>query len=274
MVRSISVVFAVVAVVAAVEYCEDNPGAVLRTATGTIKEGRGRYQNNMDCSLIIEPNAKGPDDELVLTFDKADLEKDYDWVEVYAPAGSYGNAAPVQAFSGGDFKGSKVRTKQSSMRVRFRSDNSGRKGGFVASWHLEQKQYVVCNERNSRTLTAREGRFAEATGKYPNKMHCSLTIEPENMVEGEVIHITFTRGDTEQDYDFVRIFAPAGSNTVKATKSGNFDGYSFRTSETSVRVDFTSDASTNADGYEAEYRVEQAPPTPAPTPVPPPPPPP
>lgn len=101
-------------------------------ATGTLTDSggsSGNYSNNEDCDFLINPVGDSP---ITLTFFDFDLESGYDFLTIYdGPT----DDSPVLAnrLSGTNLPAS-VTSSGGSMLVRFSSDGSQTRDGFIANW--------------------------------------------------------------------------------------------------------------------------------------------
>ena len=89
---------------------------------------------------------------------------------------------------------------------------------------------------------------------YQSDALCTWSID----CGSDVVHLVFTQLETEQDYDFVNIFdsADADYSFEVAELSGHFADLpevEFVSTGGNMAIEFTSDESVGAAGFEAEY---------------------
>lgn len=89
---------------------------------------------------------------------------------------------------------------------------------------------------------------------YTHNADCEWLIEPVN---ARMIELAFLSFDTEEGFDFVRVY---GGNSSAAPLLGEFSGSSLpdtvRVVGSAMFVSFTSDNNTSGDGFQAVYRAD------------------
>lgn len=100
-------------------------------------------------------------------------------------------------------------------------------------------------------------------GNYDDDAECEWTIECE--AEGTVAILEFDEFETESDYDYVKVYdgGSIADSVLSVGVSGEISGdiadlpaadKTFQSSEGSMTIQFVSDESLNAGGFEAAYR--------------------
>lgn len=117
---------------------------------------------------------------------------------------------------------------------------------------------VLCS--GAQTISTCSGTITDgSSGVYNNNMSCTWLIAPANATS---VSITFTNFNTEQDYDFVRVYN--GSN-ASAPLLGQYSGSSLPGTLTAnsgqMFVRFTSDVTITSDGFSANYSCTAPTPT-------------
>ena len=101
-------------------------------ATDTLTDSggsSGKYSNNESCDFLIQPSGAGT---ITLIFSAFQLENGYDFLTIYD--GSTDSAPKLANKLTGNSTPENVTSSGGTMLVRFTSDSSQKKHGFVASW--------------------------------------------------------------------------------------------------------------------------------------------
>jgi hypothetical protein len=225
----------------------------LQAATGTISDGIGPYNANMNCEWIIDVSG------VELSFSAFSTESGYDFVTVYDGSLSQeigrfsGTAIPSEVMSSG------------SLRVVFTSDGSVEDLGFTASYTvrslpaspvyappstiptLESPNVLLsgvqCNGEWSVMIdsTTRIG-----LSNYLNSATCIWNLQASSQQQ---LSLTFTMLNTEAGYDFVRVY---DSSDLKGSFSGSTLPPIIRSTRSSLAVHFYSDSSVLGEGFAAD----------------------
>lgn len=236
---------------------------VKNTATGTFTDGSGssNYTDNSDCFWLIAPPGAG---SITLSFTGIfDLEvyNCSDKITVYNGADTTASVIAVLCGNNTMTPPTPVTGTAGNMLVRFKSDFSYNNAGWNASYTTSIAPPVYCSGQS--TLNAASGNFSDGSGNsnnYGDNANCSWLIEPAGAAS---ITVTFSAFDTEAGMDFVKIY----DNSVSpASQIASFSGNSLPSATTvnsgSVLVEFTSNNTTTAQGWDASYTSTQIPPPP------------
>ena len=101
-------------------------------ATDTLTDSggsNGTYSNNEFCDFLIQPTGAGT---ITLTFSAFALENGYDFLTIYD--GSTDSAPKLANKLTGNSTPASVTSSGGTMLVRFTSDSSQKKNGFIANW--------------------------------------------------------------------------------------------------------------------------------------------
>lgn len=252
-----SVIFSQTAVA---QFCSGT--IVKNTSTGTFTDGSGssNYSDNSDCMWLIAPPGAG---SITLSFTGVfDLEvyNCSDKITVYDGGDTTANVIAVLCGNNSMTPPTPVTSSGGIMLVRFTSDFSYNNAGWNASYTTSIAPPVYCSGQN--TLNAASGNFGEGSGSnnYGDNANCSWLIEP---VSATSVTVTFNTFDTEAGMDFVKIY----DNSVSpASQIASFSGNSIPSATTvnsgSVLVEFTSNNTTTATGWDASYTSTTTPPPP------------
>ena len=100
-------------------------------ASGTLTDSggsNGNYSNYQDCEFLIKPTGAN---SVTLIFSAFNLENRYDYLTIYDGAT---NASPILKNLTGSSLPSSITSTGGAMLVRFRSDYSETRSGFIADW--------------------------------------------------------------------------------------------------------------------------------------------
>lgn len=211
----------------------------------TDGSGSADYQDNADCSWLIQPAGAN---QVTLTFNSFDTELNYDSVKVYD--GVNANAPLLLEWTGNTIP-SAVTSTTGAMFVRFVSDGSQTDAGWEASYTSSGTAF--CN--GGTTLTGQTGAFSDGSGasNYANNAFCYWNIAPAGAT---TITLNFTAFDTEANYDGVIVY---DGETVNDPVLLNWSGTNLPPATTStgskMLVVFTSDATVTQGGFDANYTI-------------------
>ena len=115
-----------------------------------------------------------------------------------------------------------------------------------------RKATPACTPGNTTTLTGREGRFGISRAEYRDDMERCWVIRPE-LAEGERVLLHFPRVQVEVHYDFVWV---RGLDEAEETEVQEDQSY---VSTAGFHVRFKTDSSETGGGWEATWKIQQAP---------------
>ena len=161
----------------------------------TDGSGSADYQDNADCSWLIQPAGAN---QVTLTFTSFDTELNYDSVKVYDGVNAN---APLLLEWTGNATPSAVTSTTGAMFVRFSSDASQTEAGWEASYTSSGTAF--CN--GGTTLTGQTGSFSDGSGgsNYANNAFCYWNIAPAGAT---TITLNFSAFDTEANYDGIIVY--------------------------------------------------------------------
>ena len=217
----------------------------LTAMTGTFSDGSGsaNYQNNLNCSWLIQPSGA---DSIAISFSSFKTEANYDTVFVYAGETT---SSPLLLTWWGNTLPPTVKSTVGAMLVRFSSDVSATDSGWTASYIAYGTSY--CNGGNQ--LTAAAGSFTDGSGtnNYGNNALCYWLITPPCATS---VTLSFSSFNTELGYDFLKVYN--GNNTsaplLLSTSGTNLPSNVTATSGQMLVV-FTSDYLIKYPGFAASY---------------------
>ena len=227
-------------------FCSGN--SVLTASSDVFSDGSGsaNYQDNADCSWLIQPTGAS---QITLTFTSFDTELNYDSVKVYDGVNEY--AALLLEWTGNTTPPNAITSTTGAMYVRFVSDASQTDAGWEASYTSSGTAF--CN--GGTTLTTQTGTFSDGSGasNYANNAFCYWKITPAGATD---ITLNFTAFDTEANYDGVIIY---DGESVNDPVLLDWSGTSLPPATTStgdkMLVVFTSDATVTQGGFDANYSI-------------------
>ena len=208
------------------------------------------YENDLDCSWLIEVDE---DSVIVLSFSEFDIEYDYDFIEVYDGSD---NTTPLITVLTGSAIPVSVTSSGNQMYIRFTSDDyQSNSNGWEASYSsMHNSLFVSGVECEDHVLNSTSESFTDGSGTnaYGVDLDCSWLIEAE---EGNVIDLSFTSFDTEQGFDFLKVYD--GGDDTTAILLGAFSGDEIppliTSSGNKLFITFTSDEYVSRNGWEANY---------------------
>ena len=137
--------------------------------------------------------------------------------------------------------------------------------GFDASQH-GAFQFMITDQggagvdpcQGTMTLAREAAAISFMDGTYEHDAQCDWQIRCPASADGQsLVSLTFERFDTELDYDFVSVYDGDSSDAqLLALLSGRMDQLgqtSFTSTTSSLLIEFTSDESESAQGFEASY---------------------
>lgn len=217
----------------------------LTAMIGTFSDGSGNanYQNNLNCSWLIQPTGA---DSIAISFSSFKTEANYDTVFVYAGPTS---SSPLLLTWWGNTLPPNVKSTVGAMFVRFSSDVSGTDSGWTANYVAYGTSY--CNGGNQ--LTAATGSFTDGSGtnNYGNNSLCYWLITPPCATS---VSLSFSSFSTELGYDFLNIYN--GNNTAAPlllSTSGTSLPSNVTATSGQMLVVFSSDYLIKYPGFAASY---------------------
>ncbi|WP_196888510.1 CUB domain-containing protein [Aureivirga sp. CE67] len=229
-------------------FCEGD--SELNDSTGTFTDGSGddNYEDNSNCSWLINPeNAI----QITLSFSDFNTETGYDFVRVFD--GEDDSATLLAAFSGNNIPES-ISTSfgVGEMFVRFTSDGSVNRPGWTANYtSVINEPCDGLTELNTETGILFDGLLNE---DYTNNSDCSWLI---NVDDAAQIFLNFTEFNLEEN-DYVKVYD--GENE-SATLLGEYTGSTLPAEvyttfgNNKMFVEFTSDDSEVNTGWYANYHA-------------------
>ncbi|MEQ9353308.1 MAG: CUB domain-containing protein [Vicingaceae bacterium] len=231
-------------------YC--NNQTVFTGASGFFNDGSpfGRdYLNNTDCSWLIQPST--PNRRITLTFFGGafnfNTQANIDTVTIYD--GPTTNSPILRTLSGTPGF-TTINSSGGSMLITFKSDSSITAGG----WRANYTTSLAPSCAGTTSLTTANGTFDDGSADslvYSENNSCNWLIQPPGATK---IALQFSRFKTESANDFVRVY---DGNNSSAPLLGTFSGSvlppSIISSGGSLFVQFTTNATINETGWEANY---------------------
>lgn len=211
---------------------------------GMINDGSGMfdYGNNADCTWKIYA---GGYDEITLDFAEFDVAAG-DTLFVYDGQDSQ---APVLATLTGNALPGKISSSDAHIFLKFVTDGSGVSSG----WALDYSSVNNMTCSGQTLLTDLQGDIEDGSGAdpYSNASNCRWLIQPPNAQD---ITLTFTSFQTEEGYDYVRVYDGEDENAALLGEySGGTLPGSVMSSGGSLFVWFESDDLIRQAGWEASY---------------------
>ena len=214
--------------------------------------GSGDYGDNSDCKWLIQPSGAT---SVTLSFSAFATENNFDFVKVYD--GSTTTATLLGSFSGTTVPSS-ITSTGGTLLVHFTSDGSTGASGWAASYTSTSGSVNGCS--GSTTFLAATGSFSDGSGtsNYGNNGQCDWLIQP---VGATSITLDFNSFDTEFNYDYVKVYdGPNTSSTLMAAYSGSSIPASLTSTGGSMLVEFVTNGSNTAGGWDATYSSTSNPP--------------
>lgn len=228
--------------------CSSSPS---NSASDTLTDSGGsgsNYSNNEFCDFLIQPtNAT----TITLTFSAFNLESGFDFLTVYDGSTS-GSPVLANNLSGTSLPAS-VTSTGGAMLVRFTSDSSVTRSGFISSWTSASTpaNSAICNSSNSTSSSGTLTDSGGTSGNYSDNENCQFLIQPTG---GGNITLSFSAFNYENNFDFVRVY---DGTTTSSTLLGTFTNTSIPTdvvaTSGSMLVVSTSDGSITRSGFQATW---------------------
>jgi Zn-dependent metalloprotease len=227
-------------------FCSGTTNLTATSGSFTDGSGSSNYNNNQNCKWVIAPVGAN---QITLNFTSFATEANYDTVFVYnGPNESYpvlmtwwGNALPPTVSTSAG---------TGAICIKFKTDNTVTAAGWAANY-TSTGITPSCDGGN--VLAAPTGTFTDGSGtsNYGNNQLCYWLIAPPCATS---VTLSLTQLNTEAGYDGLIVYN--GSSTSSPVL-GSFSGTTLPSSVTAssgqMLVVFTSDFSTNAQGFSANY---------------------
>lgn len=228
-------------------YCV--PQTTFTASSGNFRDGSPtglHYFNNTNCEWLIQP----ADTNLAvgINFFLFETELVNDVVTIYDGATT---ASPVLAIlSGNNPTIPNLLSTGNSMLVTFNTNGSQTGGGWRAFYNTQ----LIPTCSGTTNLTAASGTFDDgsvATADYGPNMNCSWLIQPPGAT---FIHLDFNRFDTQVNFDSLTIYDGPNSSSPKiGSYNGNVIPAAIFSSGNSLYVEFKTNATQNATGWDISY---------------------
>jgi len=222
---------------------------------GTIEDGSGpvdNYQDLADCTWLISPQTSDDSiSSIKLKFSRFDIALD-DNLIIYD--GSTTNDEILATLTGSEIP-EPIITTGNEMLIQFVTDDSNTSNGWLASFSSTVPDY--CQGLTS--MTEEQDSFTDGSGNftYHNSTICMWAIIPDS---AEKVTLTFTKFDTEEDKDVIKIFDYETQEQL-AEYSGYYAPESLPLPVTSYSgkmfVTFSTNHNTTFDGWEANYYTSE-----------------
>ena len=215
---------------------------------GTIEDGSGPladYQNNANCSWLIEPNDSIS--SISISFERFNTDV-ADVLTIYD--GPTTSATVLGTFSGSTMPTQTITSTGPQVLITFTSNSSVTAQGFLLKYTANLVNF--CNANTS--LTDASGSFSDGSGRfdYRNSANCKWNITPPNAVS---VTVTFSNFNTETTNDFVKILDMV-SSTPLAVYSGDHTSSPLQpvTSTTGkMMIMWISNKTIQGSGWDATY---------------------
>lgn len=221
------------------------PNATYTAATGAIEDGSGtmNYQNNLNCSWTIAPFRAA---SVTATFNSFNVSA-ADTLYIYD--GTSSTAPLINKYSGANLPPNVV-ANSGAMHVEFVTDGSTVNSG----WDFNYTSFIPLSCSGLTTLTAGSGTFEDGSliGNYDNNLNCTWLIQPTG--NPAVITFNMNRMNLANFGDRVRVYDGTNSGgTQIANYFGNNIGVTVSAYSGAMFIEFTTDGSGTAQGWEGTY---------------------
>jgi Peptidase C10 family/Spi protease inhibitor/Secretion system C-terminal sorting domain/CUB domain len=228
-------------------YCTGT--TTLTTLTGMFEDGSGpleNYQNNANCSWLIQPST--PVDYITIEFIEISTESTNDIITIYEGATT---SSPVVGTYSGSTLPSVMNVNGTAALVTFTSNGSTVNSGWKISYYSRPTDFC----ENLTQLTAPSGDIDDGSGayEYANTTVCRWQITPPGMQQIILYFDAFDLGSG----DIVRVY-DAQNQILLDEFTGSVIPSAVVCNATSMQVQFITDPSITADGFEAHYTSSNA----------------
>jgi len=229
-------------------------GSTTLTAdNGNISDGSPLFRNyadNTDCSWLIKPNT--PNRIITVNFPfpafNFRTEANKDIVRIYD--GETTSDPLLRTISGNPNSISPIVSSGGSLLITFKSDSVNTDRGWRGNYTTAPDP--TCNGKT--TFTAASGTFDDGSQTnvvYTENNDCSWLIEPPG---AQIVTLQFNRFETEGSNDIVSVYDGSDANApLIGSYSGNLIPPSIVSSDSSLFVEFKTNATDNRLGWEATY---------------------
>lgn len=228
---------------------------IFNAPAATITDGSGSqaYVNNTDCKFLIAPsNATS----ITLHFNEFSTEYTFDWLKIYdGPGESY----PLLASVSGNNIPPDITSSGGSVFLHFHSDNTITAQGWSLSYTSSflPPPPKECNGWHTYIAPSGKITHGDENSFYKNNSDCKFLINPPGAAS---ISLQFLFFDTEQDFDFVKIYdGPNTDSPLLAVLSGVGTNQPILSTGGSMLIHFTSDHAITAGGWYAVYNSSMLP---------------
>jgi len=212
---------------------------------GTFDDGSGpsNYQNNSNCSWLIEPSITVA--KIKLSFDVFGTENNNDVVTVYDGDNT---SAPVLGTFSGTTVPSLITSNTGKVLVTFTTNATGTASGWHASYTSTYPNY--CS--NLTSFTALSDTFSDGSGsnKYNPVTSCRWRIMPPGATS---ITLSFSEFDLNSGSDVVEIYDVSSGNVLLTSYTGSSIPPTETYNVSKLMLWFKSNTQTPAEGFKASY---------------------
>ncbi|OQA01207.1 MAG: Streptopain precursor [Bacteroidetes bacterium ADurb.Bin408] len=217
----------------------------LTAIAGTFDDGSGpsNYQNNSDCSWLIDPTI--PVAKIKISFDLLNTESSNDLVTIYDGENT---SAPVLGTYSGTTLPSLITSNTGKVLVRFTTNGSG----TAAGWHISYSSTFPNYCSNLTNLTAIADTFSDGSGSnnYNPVTSCRWRIMPTGAT---AITLTFTEFNLPNPSDLVEVYDVSSGNVLLDQYTGTTIPAEYVYNASKIMVWFKSNTQTPGAGFRASY---------------------
>lgn len=217
----------------------------LTAIAGTFDDGSGpsNYQNNNDCSWLINPTI--PVSKIKISFDLLNTESGNDVVTVYDGENT---SAPVLGTYSGTTIPALITSNSGKVLVRFTTNGSG----TAAGWHISYSSTYPTYCTNLTNLTSIADTFSDGSGSnnYNPVSSCRWRIMPTGAT---AITLTFTEFNLPNASDLVEVYDVSTGNVLLDQYTGTSIPTEYVYNTSKIMVWFKSNTQTPGAGFRASY---------------------
>jgi len=218
----------------------------LTAVSGTFDDGspaNSNYVDNSNCSWLIQPLGASL---INLQFNRFAIFPG-DTVNVYD--GNTTSAPKIGSFSGFNVP-SALNSSGGALLVTFNSNPFSNSTGWEASYNSSTSQCFASSTLTNARDTIRDG---SGSSNYGNNLNCSWLIQPATATS---ITLNFLQFDLDNPSDSLLIYdGPNNSSAVLAAYTGSTLPSSVSSTGGDMFVEFVTDGSNTAQGWEAYYDI-------------------
>ena len=203
-----------------------------------------KYQNNSDCSWLIQPQADSVS-SITLSFTDFATQANHDYLKVYA--GSTTAATLVGTYSGSTLPAN-LTVNSSTALLKFTSDADTVDRGFSLNYKANTPSYC----QSSKFLFAASGNFTDGSGtkKYNSNTDCKWYIVPTGAGS---ITLHFNNFETESGKDILYVKNDNSPYNTFASYSGSTFPNDVTFNVSHLMVEFISDYENEYQGFDISY---------------------